>query len=79
MNASDWATYLEGLAVFGMRPGLERVGLLCSGDVKASVTELIAASGDEVSTSDSAPIRELMLFALSDAHLEVRMTLGVAR
>ena len=28
MRAGDWAAYLEALAIFGVRPGLERVGLL---------------------------------------------------
>ena len=61
----------------GMKRTIERVGLLCSGDVKASVTELLAAN--EKLKVHSEPVRELMMFGLSDAHIEVRMTLGVAR
>lgn len=61
----------------GMKRTIERVGLLCSGDVKASVGELLAAS--EKLTVHSEPVRDLILFGLSDAHIEVRMTLGVAR
>ncbi len=61
----------------GMKRTIERVGLLCSGDVKASVTELLA-SNDKLKVHSDA-VRELMMFGLSDAHIEVRMTLGVAR
>lgn len=61
----------------GMTRTIERVGLLCSGDVKASVKELLAAN--EKLKLHSEPVRDLMMFGLSDAHIEVRMTLGVAR
>ena len=61
----------------GMKRTIERVGLLCSGDVKASVKELLAAN--EKLKLHSEPVRDLMMFGLSDAHIEVRMTLGVAR
>ena len=61
----------------GMKRTIERVGLLCSGDVKVSVGELLAAN--EKLKVHSEPVRDMMMFGLSDAHIEVRMTLGVAR
>ena len=73
----------NGLVVAANRRGMEltlqRVGLLCSGDIKASTNELIASRDDESFIVTSPEVRDLMLFALSDAHLELRMTLGVAR
>ncbi|MFH2005688.1 MAG: hypothetical protein ABI333_03765 [bacterium] len=62
----------------GMTLTLQRIGLLCSGDIKASTDELMEQD-DEWMSLDSPPVRALLMFALSDAHMEARMTLGVAR
>ena len=52
-----------GLWRDGMELTIQRVGLLCSGDIKASVDELMEQDDDWMSL-DSPPIYSLLMFAL---------------
>jgi thioredoxin-like negative regulator of GroEL len=62
----------------GLGRTLARVGLLCSGEVKASVEAERTQPDESRLSKDPDATRELLLFALSDAHLELRRALGVA-
>jgi tetratricopeptide (TPR) repeat protein len=63
------------------RRGLERtchrVGLICSGDLAASMASLKAAETSAVVAQEA--LRDLVIFALSTAHADVRKTLGLTR
>lgn len=63
----------------GIARTLARVGLLCSGDIGVSVDTERATGEVALVAEDADAERELMLFALSGAHLELRLHLGVAR
>jgi tetratricopeptide (TPR) repeat protein len=60
------------------RGTLDRLGLLAAGDVSWVLAETVAERGHEPATDEAAErARRLLAFALSDAYLELRESLGM--